>query len=66
MSERYYLTQDNDSHWYVVPVTKRDEWNAWLELDEDDEAAWEAPEWALRTYGSPGVVEFENPLITIA
>lgn len=66
MGERFYLTQDNDCHWYVVPELKRQEWEAWLEIDDDDEAAWEAPEWALRTYGSPSVVTFEAPNIEIS
>jgi hypothetical protein len=65
MSERFYLTQDNDGHWYVVPVAMRDRWNAWLQLDEDDERAWNVPEWALRTYGAPSLVTFEAPNIEI-
>ncbi len=65
MRERFFLAQDNSSHWYVVPVSKRDEWSAWLELNEDDEKAWDAPDWALRTYGAPSLVTFEAPNIEI-
>lgn len=62
--ERYFLGSDNSGHWYVVPVSKTDEWDMWNNLDEDDEAAWEAPEWAKRVGGSPTLVTFE--LYTIA
>ena len=65
MSERFFLAQDNSSHWYVIPVSKRDEWSAWLDLDGDDERAWDVPEWALRTYGAPSLVIFEAPNIEI-
>jgi len=63
MAERYYLTKDNDSHWYVVPLSKKTEWEAWKEIPSDDERTWEAPDFARRTYGSYELVTFENPEI---
>lgn len=63
--ERFCLTQDNDGHWYVIPVARQQEWEVWLDLDEDDEAAWEPPSWANRTYGAPSLVSFTDPLISI-
>lgn len=58
---RYYLTQDSDCHWFVVPVDKREEWNAWTEIDSDDERAWEAPDFARSIGGSPSMVTFLEP-----
>lgn len=55
----YRLTTDNDSHWYVIPVAKGDEWESFLD-DRDDP---EAPEWAVRIGGSPSLVSFEHYFI---
>ncbi len=61
--ERWYLTTDNDSHWYVVPLARRGEWEAWCEIDPDDERAWTPPEFAVVVGGSPGLVTFTNPTV---
>jgi len=37
-SVRYYLMQDEDSHWYLVPQDREDEFNT-LSENEDE---WEA------------------------
>ena len=58
---RYYLSTDQSSHWYIVPVERRAEWEAWRDLSEDDERAWEAPEFAKRINGSPSFVTFTDP-----
>jgi hypothetical protein len=63
VTERYFLDQDNSSHWYVVPVARQEEWDAWCNLDEDDERAWEVPSWARPVNGSHQRVKFENPVI---
>lgn len=63
MTERFYLAQDNDSHWYVVPEARQSEWNAWLDLDPDDEAAWDAPEFAQPVGGAPCLVTFTDARI---
>lgn len=55
-----YLTQDNDSHWYVVPVARREEWDAWRNLDSDDKRAWTPPSFAVEVGGSPSQVEFSS------
>lgn len=44
MDEPFFFDQDSSCHWYMVPERIRAEWDKWNELDEDDEAAWEAPE----------------------
>lgn len=59
--ERYFLSVDNDCHWYVIPESRRKEWDAWRDIDEDDEASWNVPDWALAVGGSPTLVTFENP-----
>jgi hypothetical protein len=59
--ERYFEGTDNSSHHYIVPVSKRNEWRAWADLPEDDEAGWEAPEWATRIDG--GTLTFAQPKI---
>lgn len=63
MSDRFYLTQDNDSHWYVVPVERQQEWDDWCAIDPDDERAWDAPDFAQQVGGSYTLVTFENPVI---
>jgi|GEM_PF-3070965 len=60
MSETYFLSQDNDSHWYVVPRSKQKEWEAWLDIPEDDEASWDVPSFAEEVGGSPELVSFSK------
>jgi hypothetical protein len=60
--QRYFLSQDNSSHWYLVPVENREEWDAWCNLDEDDEAAWDAPDFARRLDGGPNGITFSDPV----
>ena len=43
---RYFLDQDNSSHWYLVQEDKREEWTAWLDLPFDDPKGWDAPDFA--------------------
>jgi len=61
--ERHYLARDNDLHWYVIPAGQRDEWEAFLGIDSEDERAWQVPEWATPVGGSPSLVTFTNPEI---
>ena len=49
--QRYFIGSDNSGHDYLVPVEKRDEFWAWSEMDEDDPASWEAPEYVKRCEG---------------
>lgn len=32
----FFLDQDNDCHWYIVPVQYRDEWADWLNGAAED------------------------------
>lgn len=56
--EGFSLHQDNDSHWYIIPTDKLSEWEEFIELDPDDEEAWDVPEWAEAVGGSPSLVTF--------
>ncbi len=38
--EKWFLSQDNSCHWYLVLSSKRKEWNDWKELPEDDPKGW--------------------------
>ncbi len=58
---KFFLDADNSGHWYVVPVSRRIEWETWSQLDEDDEASWDVPDYARRVNGAINGVEFENP-----
>jgi hypothetical protein len=58
---RFFLSRDDSGHWYLVQADHRTEWNAWCELDEDDEAAWDTPAFARRLGGSPGRITFTDP-----
>lgn len=57
---RFFLDQDNSSHWYLVPVADRVEWFAWQDLESDDEASWDAPAFACRI-DDPQIITFSEP-----
>lgn len=62
---RYRLIQDNDSHWYLIPVDKAAAFEAWvqyMESDSDDEFAGEDFE-DTAIGGSPGLVSFLDPRV---
>lgn len=58
LTMKFFLSQDNDGHWYIVQAARRDDWLTWLEQDEDEEASWEEPDFAERLGGAPDLVEF--------
>ena len=45
--EKFYLSSDWDCHEYLVPLNKKEEFEKWAELSDDDEAKWESPEYAI-------------------
>jgi hypothetical protein len=57
-TERYFLDSDNDGHWYVIPESKQQEWDDWLDLPDDDPKAWTPPEGVSEVGGSPSLVKF--------
>ena len=50
--DRYFLSSDESGQKYAVPVSRRREWNAFLDIDPDDPSSWDVPEWAIRIDGS--------------
>lgn len=58
---RFFFDQDNDSHWYLVPVDRRAEWDAWRAIPEGDERGWEVPDFAKRMDGGPEFYTFTEP-----
>jgi len=55
---RCTIVSDNSGHSYIIPVGYLNDWNAFCELDEDDERGWNVPDWAKRIDG--GRVTFWN------
>lgn len=63
MSERYFMSMDGSGHWYVIPVERTAEWEAWTDISEDDERAWDAPDFARAVGGAPSCVTFSEPIV---
>lgn len=47
----HVLVSDNSGHEYVIPQEKQEEWDAFMEIPEDDERSWDVPEWAEQKEG---------------
>jgi hypothetical protein len=60
---RFFLSTDGSGHWYVVPLAREAEWDAWRDIAEDDERGWEVPEFARPVGGTPRLVTFTDPVI---
>lgn len=58
---RYFKDSDNSGHEYLIPSSRLADWLKWRDLDEDDENAWEAPDYTIRVEGE--LLEFENPTL---
>lgn len=58
--ERFRLEQDDDCHWYLVPVEQSDAFEAWA-YDEDYPDPW--PEGVVSIGGAPSLVTFSDPVI---
>jgi hypothetical protein len=56
---RYFLDQDDDTHWYVVPEERRREWEEWLA--RTGEHAWDVPPWVSPIDRSVNCITFEKP-----
>lgn len=55
---RYFLAQDNDSHWWIVPVDRWADFAKWTETND-----WTPPDFAIEVGGCPGLVTFTDPRI---
>lgn len=60
-AKRYFLAQDNSSHWYIVDAAKRSDWDKWIAIPEHEPASWDTPEFAIALGRGPSFVEFSNP-----
>ncbi len=47
----YTIVEDNDAHTYVIPVTEREDWFAWIEYGSDDPRSWNTPDYAYPVDG---------------
>lgn len=61
---RFFLGQDNDSHWYIIPEQRRSEWEDWRNIDEEDERSWNEPPFAIRLGRHVSQLTFEDPYYT--
>lgn len=52
-TERFYLDCDDDGHWYLIPVKRRDDFSEWLSQD------WQAP--LANFITPPYATEVDNP-----
>lgn len=59
--KRFFFDQDNDSHWYIVPVDHRAEWDLWRAIPAEDERAWVEPDFAKMMDGGPEHYTFTDP-----
>ena len=58
---RFCLVQDEDSHWYIVPVDELDVWENWSSnFDSNDEDTWDVPACAVYI-DNPFTLTFSDP-----
>ena len=55
---RYCIAHDNSGHEFYIPVDKRDDWDEWLCLPDDDERGWNPPDYARYV---DGIFTFTDP-----
>ena len=60
MINMFFLDQDNDGHWYVVPIIIEKLWREWLDLDQNLEEAWTQPAGVIAVGGSYTSVKFKE------
>lgn len=61
--ERFCLVQDNNCHWYIIPMLQMPNWDRFCNYSPDDERSWTPPEFAKAIGGSPNSVSFCDPII---
>lgn len=60
MTTRWCLTNDDDGHWYVIPVRRKDEFERWLYGDGGSLDGAPQPPWAWNVNGHPSNVTFSE------
>lgn len=62
--QKYILDRDDDCHWYLFPIEKKEHFQKWIDIHEnndyDNPDYGNQPEW-LKSIDSPNRVVFENP-----
>jgi len=58
--QKFILTNDEDGHWYIIPESKKDEFDNWLDLVYSEEAdCGDMPEWAKCIDGPHSIIIHE-------
>lgn len=57
ISLKFFISQDHEDNYYMIPAQNRQDWNDWLGLEYPDEL----PEFAETVGDDPAWMEFENP-----
>ena len=62
LKKKYFFDEDNDGHWYIIPVEKRKLWSELLNEDTGSEnwyERWQAADFdSCRTNGGISNIEF--------
>lgn len=58
--EKYFIDKDQSSHYYIIPLSKKEDWKKFNQLDEDDPKSWELPDYAIPVGGCISRVTFSN------
>lgn len=52
----FFLSQDDDSHWYIIPIERQQEWDNWRAMNDD----FSVPPYAIPVNGAPRRVVFKQ------
>lgn len=55
---KYFLDNDDDGHWYLVPVEEREAFEEWLDSDVDEHHIFTAKAYEYMIGGHPNKIEF--------
>lgn len=65
-SDRFCLEQDDTCHWYIIPWSKRGEWQDFLgNVDSHGSQFDDVPPWAERINTGPSSVSFSYPMVEL-
>lgn len=43
----FILVSDDDGHDYIIPVSRRNDWDKWCDMDSYDCESWQVPNYAM-------------------
>jgi hypothetical protein len=52
---KYLLVEDNDCHWYIIKMSDKKAWFAWVNSDNDN-----LPDFVVEEGVSPSGISFDN------